>query len=97
LRTVERTETGGLVLTDDASQGLTFSIMDMAAMMADLLSPSPNLLGRKDLVDLLFEGQLTPPSAAMRGLLGDPENYGFCSGKPSIPLAVSWRRSMADG
>lgn len=90
LRMVERLENGTLVPADDASQGLTCSMADMAAVMADLVSPSPKLLKQKDLVDLLFEGQFAPSSAAMQGLRGNPENYGFSSGKPSIPPAVNW-------
>lgn len=90
LRMVERLDSGRLVPADDASQGLICSMADMSVLMADLVSSSPKLLRQKQLVDLLFEGQFAPSNAAMEGLRGDPENYGFCTGKSSTPPAVNW-------
>lgn len=80
LRMVER-DGDKLIPADDASQGLTCSMLDFGAVLSDLVSPLPKLLGQKRHVDLLFAGQLAPSSASMSGLRGNHENYGFCAGK----------------
>jgi CubicO group peptidase (beta-lactamase class C family) len=82
-----------LIPTDDASQGLMCSMLDVGAILNDLISPSPKLLLKQEHIDLLFTGQFAPSSASMRDLRGDHENYAFCAGKPgntSSPPAVNW-------
>lgn len=82
LRMVER-DGDRLIPADDASQGLTCSMLDFGAVLSDLISPAPKLLGQKQHIDLLFSGQLTPSSASMKDLRGNHENYGFCTGTPT--------------
>lgn len=82
LRMVER-DGDRLIPADDASQGLTCSMLDFGAVLSDLVSPLPRLLGQKRHLDLLFAGQLAPSSASMHDLRGNHENYGFCAGTPT--------------
>jgi hypothetical protein len=80
-----------LVPADDASQGLTCSISDVAAIFGDLISPYPTLLKRVN-IDLLFIGQSPPWSNALRALRGSDDNNGFCAGKltDTGPPSVNW-------
>lgn len=82
LRMVER-DGDRLIPADDASQGLTCSMLDFGAVLSDLVSPVPRLLGQKRHIDLLFAGQLAPSSVSMNDLRGNHENYGFCAGAPA--------------
>lgn len=82
LRMVER-DGDRLIPADDASQGLTCSMLDFGGVLSDLVSPVPKLLGQKQHVDLLFAGQLTPSSASLDNLRADHENYKFCAGTPT--------------
>ncbi|KAK3371073.1 beta-lactamase family protein [Lasiosphaeria ovina] len=94
LRMVERAAAdGSLVEADDATQGLTCSVRDMGAALADLLAPAPRLLARRDLVDLLFEPQFAAGSDALRDLRGEKDNYAFCAGRMGDgveELGVNW-------
>ncbi len=80
-----------LVPADDASLGHLCSMSDMGKIFSDLLSPSSRLL-RQEYVELLFTGQLAPASAALAGLRGDDDNYGFCAGKlgDQGPPSIDW-------
>lgn len=80
LRMVER-DGDTLIPADDASQGLTCSMLDFGAVLSDLVSPLPKLLGQKRHVDLLFAGQFAPSSGSKNDLRGNHENYGFCTRK----------------
>jgi CubicO group peptidase (beta-lactamase class C family) len=90
LRMVER-KMDKLVPTDDASQGLICSMADMGVILGDLISPNPRLL-KKEHIDLIFTGQLTPSSVALKDLRCDHDNYAFCAGKPGDdgPPTVNW-------
>jgi CubicO group peptidase (beta-lactamase class C family) len=90
LRMVER-EGGKLAPADDATQGLMCSISDITAILCDLISSSPTLL-KQEYINLLFTGQFTPSSTALRDLRGNHDNYAFCAGIPGSvgsPL-VNW-------
>lgn len=82
LRMVER-DGDRLIKADDASQGLTCSMLDFGAILSDLVSPLPKLLGQQGHIDLLFAGQFAPSSAAMNDLRANHENYAFCAGTPT--------------
>ncbi|KAG6363520.1 hypothetical protein INS49_008621 [Diaporthe citri] len=87
LRMVER-DGDRLIPADDASQGLTCSMLDFGAVLSDLVSPVPKLLEQEQHIDLLFAGQLTPSSASMTDLRGSNENYKFCAGTPAAGSAA---------
>jgi CubicO group peptidase (beta-lactamase class C family) len=93
LRMVER-EGNKLVPADDASQGLVCSMLDMAAILGDLVSPSPRLL-KQEHIDLCFKGQFELSSASLRDLRGDHDNYAFCAGRPGNTDSpeVNWSAS----
>jgi CubicO group peptidase (beta-lactamase class C family) len=99
LRMVKR-DGDKLVPTDEGSEGLACSMLDMAAIMSDLISPSPRLLNQTH-IDLLFEGQFSPSSTALKDLLVDHDNYAFCVGKPRStgrpPLNWSAAGLVAEG
>ncbi|KAK0706226.1 beta-lactamase/transpeptidase-like protein [Lasiosphaeria miniovina] len=89
LRMVERAAAdGSLVEADDATQGLTCSVRDVGAALADLLAPAPRLLSRRDLVDLLFEPQFAAGSGALRDLRGEKDNYAFCAGRDNYAFCA---------
>jgi CubicO group peptidase (beta-lactamase class C family) len=90
LRMVERMG-DKLVPTDTGSQGLACSMLDMGAILGDLISPSPRLL-KQEHIDFLFTGQFAPSSEEMRDLLEFDGNYAFCAGKPGStgPPSVNW-------
>lgn len=87
LRMVERNG-DRLIPADDASQGLTCSMLDFGALLSDLVSPVPKLLEQEQHIDLLFAGQFTPSSASMTDLRGNDENYKFCAGTPAADSAA---------
>lgn len=87
LRMVER-DGDRLITADDASQGLTCSMLDFGAVLSDLISPVPRLLKQEQHIDLLFVGQFTPSSASMTDLRGSNENYKFCAGTPEAGSAA---------
>lgn len=90
LRMVER-KGDKLVHTEDASQALACSMLDMGSILGDLISPSPRLL-RQEHIDLLFTGQFAPTSQALKDLREFDGNYAFCAGKPGNagPPSVNW-------
>lgn len=92
LRMVQRDEKEGFVSADDETQGLVCSISDIGKVLMDILSPVPKVLGRKDLVELLFRGQFKPGSDALRALRSGDE-YKFIAGLPGedgSPPSVNW-------
>ncbi|KAK5658158.1 hypothetical protein OQA88_2131 [Cercophora sp. LCS_1] len=93
LRMVEREQPSStlLVPADDATQGLVCSITDVGKILTDLISPSSKLLKRRDLIDLLFEGQLT--GKALDGLRGEQDNFEWSAGRVASgdgPPPVNW-------
>jgi CubicO group peptidase (beta-lactamase class C family) len=82
-------EDGKLVSRDEDTQGLTCSITDIAKIFIDVISPTSKLL-KPENIDLLFTGQLTAGSAALKDLHGYDGNYSFVAGKPGTAPAVNW-------
>jgi len=89
LQMVEKNEEGVLVACDEMTQGLTCSSQDLAALFTDMMSGKSKLL-RSEYVDMLFEAQLAPGSAALARFRGNTENYGFIAGKSDTPPAVNF-------
>ncbi|KAI7780291.1 hypothetical protein LA080_016138 [Diaporthe eres] len=86
-----------LIPADDASQGLTCSMLDFGAVLSDLVSLVPKLLQQEQHIDLLFAGQFTPSSASMTDLRGSNENYKFCAGTPTAGSAAPLLNWIAAG
>lgn len=90
LRMVER-EGDTLIAADDASQGLMCSVLDMGAILSDLISANSKIL-RSESIDLLFKRQLAHSSVALKNLREDSDNYAFITGNPIEigPPSVNW-------
>lgn len=66
-----------LEAADEGTQGLTCSILDLALLFGDLMSPDCKLLQRQEHRDMLFTPQLARDSPAYQALLAETTNYGF--------------------
>jgi CubicO group peptidase (beta-lactamase class C family) len=82
LQKVRRVPDGSLEAAGGA-QGLVCSVPSMLSLMTDLISSSSQIL-TKESIDLLFEPQFTPTSAALLHLRQSADGmYADCSGIPT--------------
>lgn len=83
--------TSRLVPCDEATQGITCSISDIARLFSDIMSPNCKLLRRQEHRDMLFLPQLVPGSPAHASFMSDPINYGFLLPlEEGVSEQVSW-------
>ena len=74
--------------------GLVSSVPDMCKLFADLMS-SPSKLLKKENIDLLFEPQFAPESAALSYIRQDTENYAAPAGIPPSMTEAPVNHSLA--
>ena len=80
-----------LVPCDEATQGITCSISDIARLFSGIMSPDCKLLRLQEHRDMLFEPQLEPGSPAHTSFMSDPINYGFLLPlQKGVSEQVSW-------
>ncbi|CZR65083.1 uncharacterized protein PAC_14983 [Phialocephala subalpina] len=83
-----------LIPVENSTHGLVSSIPDFVRLMSDLLGPFSKIL-RQEHVDLLFEPQFSPGSAALKALRNDTENYAFPAGIPPTMVEPAVNHSLA--
>jgi len=82
LNKVSRDAEGKLNVVDEPMYGLTTCASDFHILMADLMSSSSKILSTKECIDLVFEPQFPPGSAALKALRGLTEDYEYPAGIP---------------
>ncbi|CAK7201095.1 hypothetical protein SEUCBS139899_003797 [Sporothrix eucalyptigena] len=97
LQIVKRTkDNDGLQADDDATQGFTSSVSDLARLFGDLLAGDKcKRLQKSEHRDLLFAPQLEPGSDAHKSFLSDTTNFGFLLDlDPDVPNEVAWKEAI---
>lgn len=92
LQMVRRDKDGSLVPAPGNDGGLTWSMANIQAVLADLISPEPKIL-KKETLEVFFQPQFAPTSAALKALRADTENYeapaGITAGTINPPVNYS--------
>ncbi len=80
-----------LKTSDEATQGMTCSVSDLALLFGDIISPDCKLLEFQEHRDMLFTPQLPPGSRAHQALHAETTNYGFLLPlEQGVSHNVSW-------